>query len=811
MTANDRRPGVQAWLRSRPLATQLAVLCALVTAVVAGTAFVILRAETAENVRSVFIGEVAATQRSLRQLQSRNLRLLLSTSSFVSTNPSLRAAVGLARQEPAVGTRRRDELIATIQREVDRIYDELDSDLLVVTDEAGLLLAQHGGGRDLAPGRDLSKVPVVRYALNAERATADSSFGVFRGEAGPLQVSVVAILVNGFPIGALMLGERLDRLMPSPDATLGTQAVVSAGDRVLLSTLPEAPAGAQWNALGTGGGGTPDSVRSLRLGAGEYVAASLPLGLTEEGRPAALHLVRSLSSSLAPVEYSLSTSFLAAGLAAVLLVGVGAAVMSRATLRPLSRFVEFMRSGADAQPYPRFVDPHPAAEVGTLTSAYNGLIESLSAQHAQLEQRSEELALALDKLRAEVRERGRAQLALRRSEEQLRQSQKLESLGTLAGGVAHDFNNLLGVIMGYAALSATNTEEGSSARADLDEIRGAAERAAALVKQLLAFSRKQVLQPQILDLNRIVSGTQSLLRPLLGEDVALSTELGSDLSRVMADPGQIEQVIVNLAVNARDAMPKGGRIIIETANVWVDERGDVIDVAAGGTRMVMLSVRDTGVGMDAATRERIFEPFYTTKAPGKGTGLGLSTVYGIVRQSEGLITVESAPGQGCTIRCLFPAANPEARPRATPAGGIADLSRGSETVLIAEDEPQLRTLMRRTLSERGYTVLDAADGLAAMALADSHRGPIDLLLTDVVMPNLSGVDLAARLQAERPGLRVIFISGYSDDAIERHGVLAPDSVFIQKPIPPDRLARMVRDLLDSPTTRGDVSSSRGVQ
>ena len=788
------------WFRAKPLAVQLALVCALVTAAVAGTAFVILRMETARNVGDVFVTEVAATQTALNRLQARNQRLLLATSSFISTNPSLRAAIGLVRTEANVaGSPQRAALLATIQAEVDRIYEELDHDLLIVTDVEGRVLAARGAGRELRVGDDLSTVPVVRYALEAEAATADSSFGVFRGEAGPLQVSSVALLVNGYPIGALLLGDRLDRLMPAPDAKLGTQAVVSAGDVVIASTVPAAPVGSRWT---SGGSSDADSVWSLTLGDNEFVAATLPLGFTEEKKPAALHLVRSLSESLAPVQRSLTTSFLLAGLLAVLLVGLIAALLSRATLRPLSRFVDFMRAGAGAQDharfdYARFEDPHPAAEIGTLTEAYNKLIESLRHHYRQLQERSVELAAALETLREEVDAHERTGTALRESEEQLRQSQKLESLGTLAGGVAHDFNNLLAVILGYAALSAADAPKGSRERDDLDQIKAAAERAAELVKQLLAFSRKQVLLPQILDLNRIVSGMESLLRPLIGEDVQVVTRLDPSLARIHADPGQIEQVIVNLVVNARDAMPTGGEITIETANARVDGNGEPVADGEHVEPMVMLAVRDTGTGMDAATRERIFEPFYTTKAPGKGTGLGLSTVYGIVRQSGGIITVDTAPGEGCTFRCYFPA-TAEARSLAAPADSRSDASRGSETILVAEDELQLRMLIRRTLGERGYRVLDAGNGVEAVEIAEAHDGPIHLLVTDVVMPQLSGGELAARLQQRRPGLRVIFVSGYSDDAIERHGVLAPDSVFLQKPVMPQELARVVREILDAP-------------
>ncbi|HWC74316.1 MAG TPA: ATP-binding protein, partial [Gemmatimonadales bacterium] len=371
----------------------------------------------------------------------------------------------------------------------------------------------------------------------------------------------------------------------------------------------------------------------------------------------------------------------------------------------------------------------------------------------------------------------------------------------LAGGVAHDFNNLLTVIMGFAQISARNPAGDAALREDLAQISEAADRAAGLVRQLLAFSRKQVLQPQIVDLNHIVEGMQKMLRRLIGEDVALKTQLEPRLSRIQADPGQLEQVIMNLVVNARDAMPGGGTVLIQTRNVRLDERYEHRPDAIAAGPAVMLAVTDTGTGMDDATRRRIFEPFFTTKPKGKGTGLGLSTVYGIVRQSGGSITVYSRPGEGSTFRCYFPPATPAKNE--TDSATTGDDSRGHETVLVTEDESQMRGLLRRCLASRGYHVLEARHGPEALEIAARHEGTIHLLLTDVVMPHMSGKELAERLQRLRPGLRVLFISGYSDEAIERHGVLAPATTFLQKPLQPDSLARAVRRVLDQATTDAD--------
>jgi CheY-like chemotaxis protein len=295
---------------------------------------------------------------------------------------------------------------------------------------------------------------------------------------------------------------------------------------------------------------------------------------------------------------------------------------------------------------------------------------------------------------------------------------------------------------------------------------------------------------------------QTMLDRLIGEDVVLQTQLEPRLSRIKADPGQLEQVIMNLVVNARDAMPTGGTVLIETRNVRLDARYERRPDAIAAGPAVMLAVSDTGVGMDETTRRRVFEPFFTTKPLGKGTGLGLSTVYGIVRQSGGSITVYSQPGEGCTFRCYFPPTAVDTKGD-SPAATADDHSSGHETVLVAEDEGQMRTLLRRCLTGRGYTVLEASHGRDALDVAAAHDGPIHLLLTDIVMPHMSGKELAQRLLVARPGLRVLFISGYSDEAIERHGVLAPGSAFLQKPIRPDVLAQTVRQILDSTPIDGD--------
>ncbi len=382
-------------------------------------------------------------------------------------------------------------------------------------------------------------------------------------------------------------------------------------------------------------------------------------------------------------------------------------------------------------------------------------------------------------------------------EEQFHQAQKMEAVGRLAGGVAHDFNNLLTAILGSADLVLESLTAGVPEREELEEIRKAALRAADLTRQLLAFSRQQVIAPTALNPNEVVANMDKLLRRLLGEDVELRTRLTSDLVTVKADPSQLEQVVVNLAVNARDAMPNGGKLTIETQNVELDEAYVRGHISAQPGPYAMIAVSDTGVGMDAATQARIFEPFFTTKEIGKGTGLGLATVYGIVQQSGGWIWVYSEPGQGTTFKIYLPRVTEAVPPAAVTPAPPASV-RGSETILLVEDDEMIRNLVQKVLKANGYRVLVAANGRDAERVAGQHEGPIHLLMTDVVMPGMNGREVAERLAAARAGLRVLYLSGYTDDAIVHHGVLEPGVAFLQKPFTPAVLGRKVREVLDSP-------------
>ncbi|MFB3826217.1 MAG: ATP-binding protein [Bryobacteraceae bacterium] len=382
-------------------------------------------------------------------------------------------------------------------------------------------------------------------------------------------------------------------------------------------------------------------------------------------------------------------------------------------------------------------------------------------------------------------------------EQQLRHAQKMEAVGMLAGGIAHDFNNLLTIINGYSQLLLSGLPPNDVNRTAVKQIMKAGDRAAALTRQLLAFSRRQTLQPKVIEVNQLVTGLGVLLRRLIGEDVELHLKLAPDAGRINVDAGQIEQVVMNLAVNARDAMPDGGALTLETRNVVLDKTYAATHLAVTPGPYVLIAVSDTGVGMDAQTRARLFEPFFTTKAQGRGTGLGLSIVFGIVKQSGGNVEVYSEPGKGTSVKVYLPRADQPAI-REMP-GGHPEAQRGSETILLVEDDEMVRGLVRQTLEREGYKLLDAAAPEQALRIARDYREPIHLMITDVIMPRLNGRELAGKMSGLRPQMRVLFMSGYTDNAVVANGVLDSEMPFIQKPFTPAALAQKVRQVLEAKT------------
>ena len=767
-----------AGLRRSSLGLKLVLFTTGLTTVVICGVFLVLSLQIRENTRQLFTTELIKSQRSFVDQQQRDLAQLLRLSAQITEIPTLRAAIETYRLE-SEGIGHRDDLLATINLEVQRIAGNLGNELLVVTDEQGRVLAASSTERGLV-GTDLGSLPAVRQALEGEEGM---SIGLARLNDRRYQISAAPILLRGYPIGSLVVGERLiESLMARLRESLSGEIVIVNGRELIGSSFePIEQARLDPAKLARAVGGSSSDPGLIELGEEEFVAAPLRLGVDEAGAQVLAYLLRSLTASTRTSTESLRGTFLLYGLLAVLLSGLGAALVTRTVLAPFRQFVGFVRAVAESKRHHlRFEDPMAPAEIRILNQAHEQLMASLAEKHAEVVLASQELSHSNAVLVQQIRSRERAEHALQERDEQLRQSQKLEAIGTLAGGVAHDFNNLLTVISGYTSIMLAETQEGSQERVDLEQVLNAAKRAGGLTSQLLAFSRRQVLQPKVIDLNGVVSGIETMLGRLIGEHIDFQTIVRTPLRHIMADPGQLEQVILNLAVNARDAMPKGGKLTIETANA--DEG-------------VTLTVRDNGIGMDQETQSRIFEPFFTTKPVGKGTGLGLSTVYGIVTQSGGTIRVESAPGKGTTFTVCFPVVNEEGA-RSGAALPTPVTSSGHETILLVEDEVMVRTLAQRSLERSGYTVLVAGNGEEALTVASEHQGAIHLLLTDVVMPTMGGKEIADRLQLVRPSVGVLYMSGYTDDTIAQHGVLIAGTHLLSKPFTPDGLTRKVREVLD---------------
>jgi signal transduction histidine kinase len=787
-------------LRRSALSVKLAALGAVVTAVVVFIAFLALGVEIRGNTERSFSAELLRNQRTLQQIEARDASQLIFAAGLVTQTPSFQYDLSIYRSEKNTAGRTRTDLVNTMEDELRTRLRRVDGDLLLVTDDSGRVFAAAGrGGVTVPRGTNLTSLGAVAHALDP-RAPADvGGLGVLRTDVGYYQVAAYPLVQAGITLGSLVLGRRLDStFIAAARATSDAGVILTAGTNVVAASDSEVDAAAAAPLLAARGNDTVAATVHIR--GDDYVVAPVLLGETQAGAPVRLWMLHPLSARVTALVRPLRTKFFVYGAIAVLIAAVGAAFTARRVLGPVKEFVGYMRSGAAAEERQGgFDSSNEALEVRTLNESFNHLMDSLATRRRELEERTAELVTANVVLTDEISERRRVEQALRESQAQLRQSQKLEAIGTLAGGIAHDFNNLITVITGYTQLALMRTASGTPEAADLRQVVDASDRAANLTHQLLAFSRKQVLQPTVLDLGAVVDGIAPMLQRIIGEHIELQIDSAGPLARVRADRGQIEQVLLNLAVNARDAMPSGGKLTIATRTVTTPFAGPPVHRSTGSpsTSRVELAVTDTGIGMSDDVRERAFEPFFTTKEPGKGTGLGLSTVYGIVNQSGGTIDVDSTPAHGTTFTIALPASEMVGVSE-TQAGDEGELPRGTETVLIVEDAEDVRILARRTLEERGYVVLVARNASEAMEIANARR--VDLLLTDIVMPRTSGPQLVAQYTQLRERPLVVYMSGYADDALSQYE-LDPNVVFVRKPFSPSTLARVVRSALDAHAAR----------
>jgi signal transduction histidine kinase len=708
----------------------VSLIVALITATIAVRARSLEQADT----------ELASTQEAFTYLvESRagagsvQARLLLAQPLFRATIDALRGGAG-----PESNT---DQV--TFASSLEGYRGEFGAAFLVVTDERGNRLAFAGADVGWSTTGTAITSALAGTPAHAVTVLGTRMFLVVSEPARFLD-EVIGTFTAGYELDDAVAVELSKISRSDVSFLVGSQVVASSLDAERRAALAAVAA-----SIGRAATGPVQTTLAGR----RYVIGATPLGASGAG--GALVLAHDRESTERFLS-GLRVLLLATG-AAVFLIAVLAGIsFSQRLTRPLSEIAEAAGRVAEGQ-WTLTVPERGSAEITAMARALNEMTAGLRHWHDE----------ALD------------------ASSRLQQAQKMEAVGRLAGGVAHDFNNLLTAIRGYSEEVFLSLDASDGRRADMQEVLDAADRAAALTKQLLVFSRKQVVSPRVLALGDVIAGTEKMLGRLIGEDVTLTSQVAPGVPSIRADPGQIDQVLVNLVVNARDAMPTGGEV-----RIAVDE------VVRGEVRYVRLTVADNGSGMDEATRQRIFEPFFTTKEEGRGTGLGLATVYSIVEQSGGIIEVESELGRGTTFSLYFPAVD-EAPTLEEPLAA-ADLHPGTETLLLVEDDSHVRALIARSLRGAGYTVLEAESGGDALSVAREHAGDIALLLTDVVMPGISGTVLAELLTLERPTMRVLLMSGYSDDAVGRHGVHQPGgAAFIQKPFAMEALAGRIREVLGS--------------
>jgi signal transduction histidine kinase/CheY-like chemotaxis protein len=637
----------------------------------------------------------------------------------------------------------------------DRLTVEDGSESLLETSHADLLVLQNPSGDILAFHSKSDDVPVsgVKHLMQSSTGTQDWWFS-----GGHLYHVSFAPIVSGAnddqrALGKIALGRELSPRSIIDTGAFGKSAFIFEGTgSVILSSLPAS----EWSDFASAVSKeqkTSGSIQEINIAGERYLASFVQL---LGDHPIRLYSLQSFDQATIFLR-SLNRMLLLLGALAVLVGALVVFILSRQITKPLERLArgtrQLQKGDFDFQ-----ISAAGGDEVADLTLAFDDMRKSLL-----------------------------------QSREGLLRSARLEAVGRLAGGVAHDFNNLVMIIKGYSDLLLDTATP--QAKPYIEEIKKAGERASGLTRQLLAFSRQQVLEPQVLDPNQTVRNMVKMLHVLIGEDIELVTNLSDQIGRVLADPGQVEQVIMNLAVNARDAMPKGGKLIIETQSCYLDESYAATHSDVSPQSYVLIAVTDTGCGMSKETLEHMFEPFFTTKEPGKGTGLGLATVYGIVKQSHAHITVYSEPDLGSTFKIYFPSLD-KSVPLPTPRQ-VGTAPKGDGIILLVEDEVPLRVLAAESLKRLGYTVLQAGNGLEALAVADQHFGMLDMVVTDVVMPRMGGPELVEKLRQKRQGFAVIFMSGYTDSAALEHAKIGPSAILLSKPFSTELLARRISEVLQN--------------
>jgi len=794
------------WRAARLSTKAIWLSIALITFVISAV-FITLSIEIRLETKQILQDLLNRSEQQVVSIKEERLSQLLWVSSQVSNNPTLRAAMETYRLESTLSDEFRNELLATVQNELDKIWNGLPSDLLIVTDEGGKVLAANGRSGALpARGEDLSVNPALAHALDPRSTLGDENFGLVQlGEQHFLAVAS-PIVLQGYVIGSLVLGDRIDSsFLPNLRAFFGGETVITVGGRSIASTLPQQAdgnSGAETLARLGSGAIMPDG--TARLGDEDYLVTSMVLGTNDRGEAVTLFLLRSLTDALRQPNQKLMRTLSTQALLAVLLGALLAWVATRTSLRPLARFVSFMKEVAESGDYSRRFRRRKTAlaggdgetagrsgadgpgvrganELDLLVDGFNGMLAEIEARDSSLKKAHAELESGIE--------------VLRQKEEELRQLQKMEAIGLLAGGVAHDFNNILMVVSGFSemALNSLDPEHDSEARELIGEVQKASKSASLLTRQLLALSSKQVTRPKIIDINHLITERREILRRVVGDSIVLTLRLDENLDRILADPAQIEQVLLNLTVNGRDAIDSSGAISIETCNVGPEDNpAEKYDLNLSSPH-VLLAVSDNGSGIEPEVLEHMFEPFFTTKDKGKGTGLGLSTVHGIVKQSGGQIRVESEPGKGTVIRIFFPAIreNVEETEEVSKLGS----ARGTETILLVEDEADVRKVVCRMLAASGYTVIEAASPLEALELFEQHRDRIDLLLTDVMMPVMNGSELSGRIAQLKPDIRTLFMSGFTAGVADESGVLSEGENFLQKPFTPEALMAKITRVL----------------